>query len=125
VQGEAKMQMKPLFARLGKVLPWGLTILLAIVCGILIDGTIDQAVTLDHRNQECLLIQKQRDVLQSVAGATAKGITKTQFLKIIKQHNLQYFSKGDNEIVADQVGFIFENDRLTQIETCDDLKACQ
>jgi hypothetical protein len=110
------MQLKSFFAKWGKVFPWGLTVVLAIICGILIDGAIDQAVTLNHRNQECVLIQEQRDVLQSVAGSTAKGITKTQLIGIIKQHGLQYFSKGDNEIVAGQVGFVFEEDKLARIE---------
>jgi hypothetical protein len=117
--------MKSFFATLGKIFPWGLTVLLAIICGRLLYGAIDQAVTLDHRNQQCLLLQKQRDVLWYVAGSVAKGATKEEFLSLIKQHSLEYFFKGDDQIVAGQVGFIFEKNRLARIETCDDLKACQ
>jgi hypothetical protein len=112
-------------SRFAKLLPWGLTVLLAIICGRLLYGTIDQAVTLDHRNQQCILVQKQRDVLWYLAGSVANGMTKERFLNLIKERGFEFFPKGDDQIIADQMGFIFENDRLARIETCDDLEACR
>ncbi|MHC1727320.1 MAG: hypothetical protein AB9866_15160 [Syntrophobacteraceae bacterium] len=117
--------MKSLFSRLLKAFPWGLTILLAILCVSLLYGVVNQSVTLDHRNQQCSLIKKQRDFLWYFAGTLAKGTSKAEFLNLIEQHSVEYFSKGDDQIIADQLGFRFENNRLVRIETCEALEACQ
>lgn len=117
------MLMKSLFAVFAKAFPWGLALLLAIVCGRLMYGAIDQAVTLDHRNQQCLLIQKQRDVLRLVADSRAKGTTKTELLGLLDRHGIQYFPKEETaevlEIVADEVVFYLENNRLVRIAAND------
>lgn len=119
------MQMNSLFSKLGKVLPWGLAVLFAAMCGILLYGSINQAVTFDHRDQECVLFQKQRDMLWSVAASMAKGATKAQIVQLIEQRNEVYFFKGANQVIAGQVSFVFDNDALARIEICGGLEACQ
>jgi K+-sensing histidine kinase KdpD len=119
MQGRTTVQMKFFFANLDKILPWGLVILLALICGRLLYGTADQAVTLDHRNQQCSLLQEQRDILRYIVDSIAKGTTRKQLLQLFQQHNLDYFPKGNDQIVAGQVAFIFDNNRLARIETSD------
>ena len=117
------MRMKSLIAIIWKAFPWGLALFFALACGRLIYGAIDQAVTLDNRNQQCLLIQKQRDVLRLVADSMVKRTTKTELLGLLERHDIQYFPKEENgktsEIVADQVVFCFENSSLVRIEAND------
>lgn len=113
------MRIESFFNKLGKVIPWTLVVVLAIICGKLLYGAVDQAVTFDHRNQQCLLLQEQRDVLRHITDSVAKGITKAEFVELLAQHGVKSFYNGNDQIVAGQVGFYFENNSLTRIEAED------
>lgn len=116
------MKKESLFNKFIRIIPWGLTVFLAIACGVLLYGIIDQAVTLDHRSQQCISIKKQLKILKCIVDSTAKGITKEQFIKTLERNGFRHFSKGSDQIVSGEVGFFFLNDRLVRVETDEEQK---
>lgn len=99
-----------------QLFPWGISLLLFILCGFLAFRIFDQAVTLDYGQSGMQLLLEQRDILRRVAESSAKGLKKEQLLHIFKKDSLSYFTKGENKLVAGQVVFYFENDKLVRIE---------
>ncbi len=115
------MRIKSFVASWTEALPWGLLLVFVMLSVWLVYRGLDQAVTLDHQEQQYLLFQKQRDVLQSIAEPFMKGITKTQLVNLLQQNNVEYFvneyANTMDVIVAQQVVFYFDKDKLVRIET--------
>lgn len=102
-------------------LPWLLCIALVLLVCWIFYKMIDQSVSLDHQTQHANTISKQRNLLVHVVNALASNEQENKVKEVIKEFSGdEVFQKGNGEVVADQVSFIFKDGRLLRVDVGDD-----
>jgi len=96
---------------------WVILGLFVALCGWLVYKLIDQSVTVDHFSQHLELVQAQRDLLLTVAQQSAVGAPETEIRRILEtaSSDNSVFEKGQGQLVAEQISFIFEDGKLLRI----------
>lgn len=105
-----------------RFIPWGISLFFFILCGLLAYRVLDQAVTLDYGQSWIQVHLKQRNALRIIAEPFMKGITKMQLINLLQKNKIEYFANEFDdpntmdEIVAEEVIFYFEKDKLVRVE---------
>lgn len=78
----------------------------------------DSSVTLTYQSESLSSQKKSLTVLQKVVPALAKDYEKAQLLDLIKRLSLEnhYILDKEGVVSIDDVGFVFESNKLVSIE---------
>jgi hypothetical protein len=77
---------------------------------------IDQADALEDSHQQNQHLSNQLAALKLIAENTTIGQTSEQMTSFLKKQDVEFFMKGENEVVAGEVEFIFSKGRLVRID---------
>ncbi|OEU77686.1 MAG: hypothetical protein BA869_11590 [Desulfuromonadales bacterium C00003107] len=101
---------------INQIVPWGIVIILILICSWLVFHIFDQSVTLDHQTQHLETIIKQRNLLVKIINSEDKISEKTVMDILSKLSKESVFEKAEAHVVADQVSFFFTNGNLNRID---------